>query len=462
MEEIKKLFEQTFSQKIVSIEKMQASGSNRQYFRCKSEAYNCIGAYNPNTEENIAFIDYARQLKQNGIDVPEIYSYSDDFRFYLQQDLGDETFFTYLKHSSADDVLNTGRKIMKSLVSIHTMPDFNYSKAFPIGVFDKQAMMWDLNYFKYYFLKLAEIEFNEQKLQRDFDCLTDYLQDCVNTGFMYRDFIPRNIMIVNSEPYFIDFQGGRKGAMQYDLASFLFDAKSDFSQSTREDWLDTYIKELNKQNDIDEVQFKEYFYAYVYIRIMQTMGAYGYRGFFERKIPFLKSIPFAIKNLTYLMQNYPLKISLPQLNGCFEQILASDRLKSVVNQGKLTVNIKSFSYKKGYPQDTSGNGGGFVFDCRALPNPGREARFKNLTGKDKEVKDYLEKQESVKYFLQNVFNILNQTTENYLSRNFTSLCVYFGCTGGQHRSVYCAEKYAEYLSQNTDLNIIVNHTEQNI
>ncbi|MCF0209899.1 MAG: phosphotransferase [Bacteroidales bacterium] len=326
-----------------------------------------------------------------------------------------------------------------------------------------QSIQWDLNYFKYYFLKLAGISFDEEALENDFAVLQNYLLSCDTDYFLYRDFQSRNIMLSDDEVYFIDFQGGRKGALQYDIASLLYDAKANITPETRQNLYDFYLNELRKHIPFDEQDFTDHFHAYIYIRIMQAMGSYGYRGYFEKKVHFLKSIPFALRNLEYLENNVSLPIELPTLHKVFKQLIHSTKLLALNNeQKKLTVTIKSFSYKKGYPHDVSGNGGGFVFDCRALPNPGRLQEFKSLTGMDKPVQDYLKNDEQVVFFLENVEKIVRQSIDNYLQRGFTNLSVYFGCTGGQHRSVYSAEYLAKSLSQNTDLNVIINHIEQNM
>lgn len=457
------LFLQTFLSTPKSIEEISAHGSNRKYFRIIADKINCIGVYNEDYKENEAFVSYAVQMKQNGINVPEIYAVDLKNNIYLQEDLGDETLFSFLQKNDIETALPIYEQILSHLVSIQTMKNFDYSKAYPRKDFDVQSIAWDLNYFKYYFLKLADIPFNEQHLENDFKNLSNYLISAPNEYFLFRDFQSRNIMLRKNKVYFIDFQGGRKGALQYDVASLLFDGKVKLSSQQREHLLNHYINEVSKKIDINKETFVQQFYAFCYIRIMQAMGAYGFRGYFQRKDSFLKSIPNALKNIAYLQQNTTLSISLPELNKVFQQMINSQKLLSLgTNKQKLTVTIKSFSYKKGYPMDISGNGGGFVFDCRALPNPGRLEEFKHLTGKDIEVINYLEEKEEVIYFFENVKNIVWQSVNKYLERGFTHLMLCFGCTGGQHRSVFFAEKIAKELSQNTDLNIVVKHIEQNI
>ncbi|MBQ9313109.1 MAG: phosphotransferase [Bacteroidales bacterium] len=462
-EKILELFVKTFDSKPNDIVKISADGSNRRYYRCVSEEHQCIAAYNEDRKENEAFISYAIQLKNNEINVPELYAVDMDKGIYLQEDLGDETLFSYLQKHNEKDVLHYYEKVVEYLPKIQTVQNFDYSKAYPRKKFDEQSIQWDLSYFKYYFLKLADIPFDEQSLENDFKTLENYLLSCETEYFLYRDFQSRNIMLKDEDVFFIDFQGARKGALQYDIASLLYDAKANLSTETREHLFHLYIQSLKNYLTFDEKDFTEHYYAYIYIRIMQAMGAYGYRGFFQKKEHFLKSIPFALKNIEYLENNITLPIDIPELHKVFVRLIQSKKLQSLDKpKHQLTVNIKSFSYKKGYPHDLSGNGGGFVFDCRALPNPGREERFKQLTGMDKEVKDFLSQKEEVAFFLQNVENLVMQSVRNYLQRGFTNLSVYFGCTGGQHRSVYSAEYLSEKLSQIPDLKIIVEHIEQNV
>ncbi len=321
-------------------------------------------------------------------------------------------------------------------------------------------MMWDLNYFKYYFLKLAKIQFDEQALEDDFQTFSDYLLSADSDYFLYRDFQSRNVMLKNEKVYFIDYQGGRRGALQYDLASLLYDGKADIPESVRKQLFDFYLAELKKYIPVNDSVFEASFKGFVLIRIMQAMGAYGFRGFYEKKEHFLKSIPFALKNLEYLMQDVSLPVELPELFNVLNQLIHSEILKEIGQvKSNLTVIVNSFSYKKGYPVDSSGNGGGHVFDCRAINNPGRYPEFNNLTGKDIEVQEFLEQKSEIGIFLNAVKVIVGQSVKNYLERDFTNLSISFGCTGGRHRSVYSAEKIAEYLKNNFTVNVVLNHRE---
>ncbi|MBR1626632.1 MAG: phosphotransferase [Bacteroidales bacterium] len=462
MKEIENLFEKTFKEKITNIEVIKATGSNRYYERLISKNRSCIGAYNKDTKENRAFISFSKQLKANCINVPEIYAEDLSNNVYLQQDLGDTTLFDYLKTHSIEDTMPYYIKVMEQLAKMQTINNFDYADAYPTKEFDRRSMLWDCNYFKYYFLKFFDIQFDEKLLEEDFNTLIDYLQSCRQDFFVYRDFIPRNIMLVNKEPYFIDYQGGRKGSLYYDIASFLFNSKTDLTNSVRKQLFDIYISNIRHYAHIDKEDSRRYFIAYVYFRLIQNLGAYGFRGIYEKKKSFIRSIPFALINLKYLIEEEYLDIRIPCLMSCFSQLLNCQKIFEIVRNNKLAISIKSFSYKRGYPYDVSGNGGGFIFDCRALPNPGREEKFKQKTGLDKEVSEYLQQFKEVDSFFENAMNLVKQTIDNYLKRDFSNLSIYFGCTGGRHRSVYLAQKCGELLSQNVDLDVTIQHLEQNI
>lgn len=465
---IQSLFLHWAHQPAAIVAPLAANGSNRRYWRLASNEFKCIAAFNDDVRENEAFIYYSRTLLAKGIRVPEVYAVSDDRRIYLQQDLGDTTLYTYLYDRRRNgggfdsNVLALYEQVLTDLAHIQLAGrDMDFSFAYPRAEFDRQSMQWDLNYFKYYFLKLKYIPFDEQLLERDFQTLIDYLLSADCNYFLYRDFQSRNIMLHESQPYYIDFQGGRRGAAQYDVASLLYSAKSDFPEPIRQHLLSHYIRTLSHLQPIDQHQFLNHFYAYVLIRIMQAMGAYGYRGYFERKDYFLQSIPLAVNNLRLVIENHPLPISLPHLEQVWQRIVQSQLSQSEQPTPQhLTVTVGSFSYKKGLPVDPSGNGGGFIFDCRALPNPGRYEAYRQFTGKDLPVIEFLRDDPAVEQFLAHIQSVVGASVSKYLERNFTSLMVYFGCTGGQHRSVYCAERLAKWLSDNYDCQVIIKHREQ--
>jgi len=467
-EELVRLFENWSGEKVLKVTPLAQSGSDRKYFRIVSKGKSALGVYNKDSKENLAFIEFTKHFLRKGMKVPQVYAEEPTMDIYLLEDLGDTTLFAYLteqkKESEFTDALRTMyQKVLKELPRFQVIAgeDLNYSLCYPRASFDKTSMMWDLNYFKYYFLKLAQISFDEQALENDFQTLTDYLLETEHHYFLYRDFQSRNIMIKGEEVYFIDYQGGRKGALQYDLASLLYDAKAAIPQNERDALLEFYIDELEKYVLVERDEFRAYFSGYVMIRIMQAMGAYGFRGFYEKKAHFLASIPFALENLNNVLKNLDLPIELPTLIPVLKKMVASEKLKEIgVNRKKLVVSVNSFSYKRGIPVDESGHGGGFTFDCRALHNPGRYDEYKELTGKDLKVIKFLEKEEDVKLFLKNVTALVEQSVEKYLERDFDHLTVNFGCTGGQHRSVYSAEYMARHLRNKYNIRVELRHREQ--
>lgn len=466
--EIIQLFETQFNEKVESFEILPPSGSYREYCRMKNKNRSVIGSLNKDIKENTAFLSFSNHFKLSGISVPEIYAVSSDLKMYLQEDLGNVTLYEFLtktreKEGFSENIIAKYKNVLTELPKIQILAGKNvdFSVCYPRDAFDKQSMMWDLNYFKYYFLKLAKIQFDEQALEDDFKLFSNYLLSANSSFFMYRDFQSRNVMLKDDKVCFIDYQGGRQGALQYDLASLLYDGKADIPESVRAQLFQFYIDELQKYMRIDEEKFIAYYKGFVLIRIMQAMGAYGFRGFYEKKEHFLKSIPFALKNLEYLLKETNLPIELPELFSVLDQLTKSEFLKEIGKEdSNLTVRVTSFSYKKGIPNDPSGNGGGHVFDCRAINNPGRYEEYKELTGKDLAVQEFLEQKSEIGLFLNSVKTLVDQSVKVYLERGFTNLSVNFGCTGGQHRSVYSAEEIASYLKSNYPVNVILSHREQ--
>jgi aminoglycoside/choline kinase family phosphotransferase len=439
--------------------------SGRRIFRLSAGGSSAIGILYDVREENVAFIEFSGHFRRHGLPVPEIYAQDLDQGAYLQEDLGDLTLFEFLSKtrgggSVAPEAVDVYRQVVEILprFQVEAGRDLNYKVCYPRDSFDRQSIAWDLNYFKYYFLKLAGIPFNEQALEDDFVRLTDFLLAADRDYFLYRDFQSRNIMLRDGRPFFLDYQGGRKGALQYDIASLLYDAKADLPPGLRRELLDHYLGSLAHLIPLDCEAFMRHYYAYVYVRMMQAMGAYGFRGFYERKLHFLQSVPYALKNLRWLLLNVKLPVELPALMSTFESLLISDTMQSVGSQpGNLVVLVQSFSFHQGLPKDESGHGGGFVFDARSLPNPGREERYKNFTGKDAPVRNYLLQQESVHQFLASAISLVDASVGNYLQRGFKSLTVSFGCTGGQHRSVYLAEELAKHLANRPGVEVVVRH-----
>ena len=469
MKELEILFEQYTRQKPESIIELPSSGSNRRYFRITGSGMSLIGAKGLDVDENIAFMEIAKHFKLKGLPVPQVLCASQDNMFYLQEDLGDITLFNTIQQGretsnfSPDEVA-----LLKKTIA--TLPKLqfeggkglDYNICFPQPEFDERNVWFDCNYFKYFFLKTTGIEFSEIKLHDD---LTKMAADLLEGGneetFMYRDFQARNVMLVNDNPYFIDFQGGRKGPLYYDLASFVWQAKANYPTSLKEELIETYREALSAYVEIPKDVFYKKLRLFVLFRTMQVLGAYGFRGYFEKKPHFLQSVPFAIDNLRKLIQEQPFD-EYPYIQQLLEELTSMRQFSDLRVERKLEVRIFSFSYKKGIPIDTSGNGGGYVFDCRAINNPGKYDHFKHFTGLDKEVIDFLEEDGEVTKFLSHVYELADAHVTRYMERKFTNLMFSFGCTGGQHRSVYCAQHLAEYLAKKYNITVKVYHREQDI
>ncbi|HEY6850731.1 MAG TPA: RNase adapter RapZ [Terracidiphilus sp.] len=469
MDVLKRLFEVHYGFPAQDLQPLQGQlgGSGRAIVRLAGEGISAIGVMYPVREENIAFLEFSKHFYRHGLPVPEIYTEDLNQGAYLEEDLGDTTLFDYLGSNRTDGSIAPGaieayRKVVAMLprFQVEAGRDLNYKVCYPRASFDRQSISWDLNYFKYYFLRLAGVLFNEQALEQDFSRLTKFLLGANHDYFLYRDFQSRNVMLRDGQPFFLDYQGGRKGALQYDIASLLYDGKADLPPELRQELLDYYLDCLSGHIKLDRGAFMEHYYAYVYVRIMQALGAYGFRGFYERKPHFLRSVPYALKNLRWLAHQVKLPIALPELLEAFHSLLASEKLQGLASSAQaLTVRIFSFSFHSEAPVDNSGNGGGFVFDGRCLPNPGREEQFRALTGRDAPVIDYLNRQNSVHQFLAGVLSLVDGSVRAYQERGFKSLMVSFGCTGGQHRSVYLAEQLADHLRGSSGVDVVVRHIE---
>jgi aminoglycoside/choline kinase family phosphotransferase len=473
MDVLNKLFEKHFRAPAERIQPLQGElgASGRKIIRLSRGNQSAIGILYGVREENAAFLAFSRHFRHHGLPVPEIYGEDLDHGAYLEEDLGDTTLFDFLSRNRSGEsippqVIEIYRKVVADLprFQIEAGGDLDYSVCYPRGSFDRQSIDWDINYFKYYFLRLAAIPFNEQALEDDFDRLTDFLLEAPGDYFLYRDFQSRNVMLRGTQPFFVDYQGGRKGALQYDIASLLFDAKADLPPDLRQQLLDSYLDALSTHIKLDRKVFLRYYHAFVYVRIMQALGAYGFRGFYERKAHFLQSVPYALKNLRWLLHNAALPIELPTLMSAFQNMLASEKLQRLAPIARpqtqnLLVRIFSFSFHHDLPKDESGNGGGFIFDARSLPNPGREDRFKQLTGKDAPVIDYLNQQENVHQYFANAVSLVEASIASYQQRGFNNLMVSFGCTGGQHRSVFLAEHLAKRLRGQNGVEVLVRHLE---
>ena len=470
MEILERLFERHFGFAAESVKALQGElgGSGRAIVRLAGRGVSVIGLKYAVREENAAFVEFSRHFRRHGLPVPEIYSLALDEGAYLEEDLGDTTLFEFLSAHRGEEgvgpeVVEAYKKTVAALprFQVEAGRDLDYSVCYPRASFDRQSIHWDLNYFKYYFLRLAGVAFNEQALEDDFERLSEFLLSAPRDYFLYRDFQSRNVMLRDGEPWFVDYQGGRKGALQYDIASLLYDGKANLAPELREDLLEYYLECLGKYLPVNRQEFLGHYYAFVYVRIMQAMGAYGFRGFYERKAHFLESVPYALKNLRWLKENVTLPVALPELMSALDRAASSERLQGAApGVSPLTVRVFSFSYHREMPVDETGNGGGFVFDARGLPNPGREEQFKTQNGKDAAVIEYLEREQSVRQYLGHAMALVEASVAEYQRRGFANLMVSFGCTGGQHRSVYLAEQMAKHLRTKAGVTVVVRHIEQ--
>lgn len=466
MRQLTELFTKYTGKTNPEIEALPLSGSNRRYYRLTKDDISIIGVHGESKDENHAFIEMSRHFHKMGLNTPELYAVSDDEMFYIQEDLGDTILFDVIKAGRATGVFGTDEKALlhKTIAKLADFQvigakDFDFNVCFPQPEFNRRSVMWDLNYFKYNFLKTTGMDFQEDLLENDFEIMADKLLEDDSDTFLFRDFQSRNVMLVNGEPYFIDYQGGRRGPVYYDVASFLWQAKANFPSELREELIETYIESLRKYRTVDEKQFMDRLRQFVLFRTLQVLGAYGFRGYFEKKPHFIQSIPFALNNLRELMTGQ--FDEYPYLCHVLRQMVDLKQFADTQKRG-LKVRVYSFAYKKGIPYDTSGNGGGYVFDCRAINNPGKYERFNNSTGLDSEVISFLEEDGEMELFLNNIFPLVDSHVKRYMERKFTDLMVSFGCTGGQHRSVYAAQKMAEHISKQFGVRVSLVHREQNI
>ena len=467
MEKLKDLFESYTGQRATEVEELTSSGSNRRYFRLKGGNISIIGVVGTNKDENNAFIKLSRHFVEKGIRVPRVLAVSDDQMRYVQEDLGDDQLYNLVSHGRESGEYSSYEshllcQAMEALPKIQFKgaEGLDWSVCYPEPAFSERMIMFDLNYFKYCFLKATGLEFNEVKLQEDFEKLRDDLMSDMGETFMCRDFQARNVMVKDGEPYFIDFQGGRKGPIYYDVASFVWQARARYPETLRKEMVQTYLKSLKGYMPVDEDVFHERLRLFILFRSLQVLGAYGFRGYFEKKPHFLASVPFALSNLRKLLQK-PFE-SYPYLNSILSKLTTMSQFNNIAEDKRLEVRIFSFSYKKGIPADTTGNGGGYVFDCRAVNNPGKYEYYRQFTGLDQEVVKFLEDDGEVTKFLESVFPLVDAHVKRFMERKFTHLQVCFGCTGGQHRSVYCAERLASHLSERFDIKITVSHRELDI
>lgn len=453
------------------------AGSSRTYVRLQGSR-SLIGVYGASAEENTSFITLSKHFRQAHLPVPAVYKVSDDGHHYLQEDLGTVSLFEALAsartsgHYTAAEV-SLLRKTIEWLPALQFDGDkgLDYDVCYPQATFNARSVNWDLNYFKYAYLKTVGIDFQEDRLEDDFQQLTKDLLEIGPQGFMYRDFQSRNVLLRQGEPWFIDFQGGRKGPIHYDVVSFLWQAKARIPRAVKEELITAYLDKAEHYITIDREAFTAQLRLFVLFRSLQVLGAYGFRGYFERKPHFLESIPFALANVQELLdETVSLTTRYPELLTALRQVIVKESERKERTSGTpshltiespvLTIQVTSFSYKRGIPTDDSANGGGFVFDCRAIHNPGRYAEYKTLTGMNQPVIDFLDKEPAMASFLEQVYALVDESVKTYLRRGFNHLMVSFGCTGGQHRSVYAAEHLAAHLQRVPGVNVKLVHREQ--
>ena len=453
---------------------LTASGSNRRYYRIDSEdnSTSLIGVQGTSRDENHAFLYMAEHFMKKGLNVPKVLAVSDDEMNYVQQDLGNVLLFDYIAEGRKTGVFsakekNMLRETMRALARFQVTgaEEFDFNQCYPQPEFNLRSILWDLNYFKYCFLKATGLDFQEDKLENEFERLAYILLQNRMNAFMYRDFQSRNVMVRKEEdgtevPYFIDFQGGRRGPVFYDVASFLWQAKANYHPDLREELVEVYLEELQKYMPVDREVFYDTLKHFVLFRTMQVLGAYGFRGYFEKKPHFLQSIPFAIDNLRHLLKHA--SEDYPYLIEVLQKMTEMKQFKDVGVRKPLVVRVMSFSYKKGIPADPSGNGGGFVFDCRAVNNPGKYERYTHFTGMDEPVIKFLEEDGEMLPFLEQAYQLVDFSVKRYMDRGFQNLMVSFGCTGGQHRSVYSAEKMAQHINEKFGVEVQLIHREQNM
>lgn len=462
---IKELYKKTFGCDPQSVVRLTGDGSNRVYYRISSDDVTVIGAAGTSVEENRAFAALSEALLASGVVAPKVLAVSDDGLCYLQEDCGDATVYTSLSAARErgcfnEDEIMLLRNVVACLPRIQfgVPRHFDFSLCYPVSDFNERVIMWDLNYFKYCFLKGVGIEFDENRLEDEFDRMASLLLSDNDNVFLYRDFQSRNVMLKDGDPCFIDFQGGRRGPIYYDIASFVGQARAKYTPDAVSAMIDAYIVALGEFKTVDKMHFAEIVRLFRIFRLLQNLGTYGYRGLFERKKAFVESIPAALGQLDELLNE---TAEFPYIQSLIKNAVSLPMFKR--NESKeLTVDVISFSYKRGIPDDTSGNGGGFVFDCRAIHNPGRYEPYKKLTGMDEPVIKFLESESNIAEFLENAYALVDNMVDTYLKRGFTHIQVCCGCTGGQHRSVYSAEHIARHISEKFGVRVVVAHKMQNV
>lgn len=444
-----------------SVTALPQAGGDRRYFRLfmpensgnASVPHSVLGVEADDTHDAKAFVALADIFARHGVKVPAVYAHEADYGCYIEQDLGDVSLLSQL---GSGRVMEFVRAALSSLVRMQVLDRKLWSDAVAYPEFSRRQIIWDLNYFKYEYLKNTSVAFDEEALEDDFERFAERIMSLPREfwGFMMRDCQSRNVMLCDDVPYFIDFQGGRLGPCIYDAVSFLWQAKARFEPRFRDEMADFYIGEFVAANDelqrggisgaAAEAILKRALPDFVLFRTLQVLGAYGFRGLVQKRAHFIESIPGALANLSQLIDDGVLD-SYGELKRVCGMLVGDDRFRRA-SDGRLHVKVYSFSYKRGYPDDFSGNGGGFIFDCRGMHNPGRYDEYKPLTGLDRPVIDFLKQKGEIDGFVDKAVDIVSPTVARYISRGFSQLQIGFGCTGGRHRSVYSAQAVAEKLA----------------
>jgi aminoglycoside/choline kinase family phosphotransferase len=468
-EEITRLFAAYSPDPVMTIEKLPQAGSERHYFRIHTSSKSYIATYGANLKENETFIYFSAHFKRKKLATPEILCLNERKDIYIQEDFGNTSLLNKLEEGGfTEEVYALFKKSIEqlALLQIRGHEGLDYKQCLTNTSFGKQAILADLLYFKYYFLDALRRPYDKQKLMEDFEALSNYLSRTEYKFFMFRDFQSRNICVrEDNSVHFIDYQGGMKGAPQYDVASLLWQARANLPDTWKYGLLEEYMNAFEKiiKKPLDREIFRTQYNGYVLIRLLQVLGAYGFRGLFERKAHFLTSIPLALQNLKWFVNNQKIGIAVPEFKKVLDICISDEVIQEftpvqATEDTPLVVRINSFSYlKTGYPKDESKNGGGFVFDCRGILNPGRITEYKTQSGLDKSVKDYLEQQTKMPDFLNSIYNVVDIAVEDYIKRGFENLMINFGCTGGQHRSVYAAEAVARHLRNKFKVKIELGH-----
>lgn len=468
LQHIENLFNTIVAEPWDSIQKIPQSGGDRMYFRIILGNQSWIATYNLNSKENQTFIYFAHHFNEKGMPVPKVLAVNEQETVYLQEDVGTVSLLDVLeKEGKTEAVFLLFQKSLTALaqLQIEGAKGLDYNRCITSKYFGKNSILTDLLYYKYYFLDTLQYPYDKQALIDEFEIVSDQLAVSHFDNFMFRDFQSRNIMVKNGEVFFIDFQGGMQGGLPYDVASLLWQAKAELSNEWKEKLLNHYINKLQKllPTPLNVADFKKQYHGFVLLRLLQVLGAYGFRGLFERKAHFLTSIPLGLQNLKNFLQVYSLDKDTPVFASVLKWMVSEEVIQRFTppkanENTPLVITINSFSYKKGIPVDTSENGGGFVFDMRGILNPGRVEEYKKQSGLDKPVQDFLDQRTKMNGFLNSVWDTIDITVENYLNRGFASLQINFGCTGGQHRSVFAAEQTARHLRNKYHLKTVITHT----